>query len=192
MRRFGSVVFSAGLLAIVAGAVQAADIARLEWGAFVVEADSSNGMKEWKALSSDDGRSVTLTFEALEALADGVSLAAKASLSGYFDIDQPERDGFTHLRAEVSGYVIKSADAKARIILRIGNSDHVIDWPAAMAMSEKFSKTIDVYMDGSDRLPDPFAVSVETQAEKSVLTDASFVSVNSIRIAADNPKLAER
>ena len=66
--RFVAAVFVAAVfVAFFAGNAVAADISRLEWGAFVVETDSSNGWDAWKSTSSDDGRSVKLTFSALEA-----------------------------------------------------------------------------------------------------------------------------
>lgn len=192
MRQIALLLAAAFACVQTAAATLAADVSRLEWGGFVVESDSSNGLQDWTATSSDDGRSVSLTFAALEAKADGQVLEGKANLSGYFDISQPATEVFGKFHVEVAGYVVKSQTAIARLTLKIGSEEKVIEWPGNAAMSEKFTRSFDVILPGGGKLPDPFPVSAEAFAQKNAATDSAFVSLNSLSITADNPLVAER
>ena len=174
----------------VAGAGYAfgADIARLEWGGFVVEDDSSDGWDTFQSLSSDDGRSVEITFSSLDAKADGPTKDAKARLAGHYDLSQPVGDRVSHIVATVEGHVIKSGDATTRLVLKVGSEEKIVEWPAGSDASEKFKRDIEITVPADGRLPDPFAVSVETYARKNGAADAAYLSVDALTItAADAP-----
>lgn len=192
MRRVAFVVVAACALFLAVGGAYAADVPRLEWGGFVVQSDSSNGTQNWKSVSSDDGNSVTLMFESLEAKADGKVLEGKSKFSGYFDIDQPARDAFTNLHIELTGYVIKSKDAAARIQLKFGNEAKTFKWAAGTTKSERYSKSLDIFIAGDGKLPDPFKVSAEVYAQKSAIADSALVSLNKLTITASNPAVAAK
>jgi hypothetical protein len=177
---------------VVSGAAQAADVSRLEWGAFVVESDSSNGLADWKASSSDDGRTVALKFKSFEAKAEGALIVSNAYLAGHFDVAQPPRDGFTQLRVALDGYAIKGENAIARVVLKIGAADRMIEWPRGTAVSERFSKTIDIFSGDTDRLPDPFAISARATVQKETREESAYLSLDAIIVTADNPKVAGR
>jgi hypothetical protein len=176
----------------IQGPIHAADIARLEWGAFVVEDDSSGGYQEVKTSVSDDGRAILLKFASLEAKADGSTLEGRSAVSGRYEVFQPVADPFTSCSVEVEGHVIKSAGSVARLVLTIGGQEQVIEWPAGQALSEKFRKTVDVAMPAGGRLPNPFVVGVEAYARKDGAADASYVSVDTIRVTAQHPQIASR
>lgn len=181
------------MLAVVAvDDAVAADIARLEWGSFVLEDDSSDGWKETKSQSSDDGRSVTLTFEAMEAKADGSTLEASSRISGHYDIIQPGMDSFTQVSVTLEGHIIKNTGGMAKLTVTVGTSEQVIEWPAGTAASEKFKRTLDFAMPGNGRLPNPLTVGLAVEARKDAGGDAVYLSVASMVIAAENSKVAAR
>ena len=184
------IVLSAPALLLIATMVQAADIARLEWGGFVIEADSSGGTQDWTATASDDGRSVTMTFNAFEAKADGTVLEGKSNIAGYFNVSQPGSEAFTSLHVEISGYVIKSKTAATRIAVKLGPSEQTLEWPADASVSEKFTRSFDIAIASAGRLPNPFPVSAEVSVHKDNVADSAFVSVNQIRITAAHPAVA--
>ena len=188
MRKFAFVLILASMTAIA----NAADLARLEWGGFVVDNDSSSGTQDWKAAASDDGHAVTMTFSALEAKADGATPEGKADFSGFFDISQPATDNFGKFHIDLTGYIIKSPSATARLTLKIGNAEKTIEWTDATALSEKFTKSFDIIVPGGGRLPDPFPVSAEAIASKTATGDSVFLSLNTLRIEAANPSVAAK
>jgi hypothetical protein len=190
MRTFASILGLGCLLALAGGVASAADVARLEWGVFVVEADSSNGTQEWKSLSSDDGHSMSLTFESLEAKADGATREASAGFSGHFDISQPGFDVLPYCRVELRGHVIKSKGSVARLVLKLGAEEKTMEWPAGVEHSEAYTRTVDISVSDEGRLPNPFAVSAQAYVRKDGQSDAAYVSLESIKIIAENPKVA--
>jgi hypothetical protein len=181
------------LAGLVTGYATAADIARLEWGAFTVDNDSSDGWSELKSASSDDGRSITLSFAALEAKADGGIAEAASRVSGHYNIAQPGYDSFASYHVVIEGHVIKSRAAVARLVIRVGTAERTIDWAAGQEVSEKFSRSLDIAVEGDGRLPSPFAVGIEAYAKKGgEKTDAAYVSVSTVTITAQHAKIAER
>lgn len=190
MRWYAPFILPVSAVMLTASQASAADIARLEWGGFVVESDSSNGAQDWKAAVSDDGHSVTLTFSALEAKADGTVFDGASSVAGYFDVSQPGSEAFTQLHVDVSGYVIKSKAVATRIVLKLGTVERTIEWPSDTAVSEKFAKSFDIVAPADGRLPDPFPVAAEVSVHKDNATDSAFISVNEIRITAGHPAIA--
>lgn len=179
-------------MAALAQTAAAADIARLEWGSFIIEDDSSNGWKETKSLASDDGHSVTLTFEALEAKADGSTLEASSRISGHYDLIQPGIDSFTRATVRLDGHIIKAAAGAAALEVSLGGASQIVSWPAGMPAAEKFTRTLDFVMAGNGRLPSPLIVGLEAQARKEVAGDAVYLSVSAMTITAENPKVAAR
>lgn len=171
-------------------AAHSADIARLEWGAFIVEDDSSNGWDEFKSVSSDDGNSLKLTFSSLDAKADGATMDATAKISGRYELSQPADDGFDRLNATVEGHVIKSSGATARLVVRIAGVEQVIEWPTGTTESGIFKREMEIAVPAGGRLPNPFEVSIEAVAHKDGAADAAYVSVDTVVISAANPKLA--
>ena len=192
MRNPLSALILVAMLALDAGFVSAADIARLEWGGFVVEDDSSKGWDEFKSVASDDGRSIKITFSSLDAKADGATLEDRAGFSGHYDVVQPVSDSFSRFVATVEGHVIKSRAAVTRLTVTVGSVEKIIEWPAGENASEKFSRSLDIALPGEGRLPSPFLVSVETYARKDGRSDAAYVSVDHLTIAAANPQIAAK
>jgi hypothetical protein len=190
MRNPLSTLILLAALGLNAGVVAAADIARLEWGGFVVQDDSSNGWDEFKSVASDDGRSIKITFSSLDAKADGGKLEDRAKFSGHYDVVQPVSDSFSRFVATVEGHVIKSGAAVTRLVVVVGSVEKIIEWPAGENASEKFSRSLDIVLPGEGRLPNPFLVSVETYARKDGQADAAYVSVDQLTITAANPQVA--
>ncbi len=180
------------VLALAAASVQAADVSRLEWGGYTVDNDSSNGLLDWKTVASDDGRNISMTFDSLEAKADGSTTEARASFSGHYDINQPGYEVFSNLHIELRGHVIKSSTSVARIILTIGAASQTIEWPAGTAASEHFTREIDIPVQAGIRLPDPFQISAHLYARKEAQPDAAYVSLESLKVTAEHPKVAAR
>jgi hypothetical protein len=173
--------------------VTAADVSRLEWGAFIVEDDSSNGYQEIISTTSDDGRTLSLTFSALEAKADGSTLEAKAGVTGHYDISQPKLDTYALARLKLEGHIIKSSGAKAKLLIKLGSTEQTVEWPEGSVASGKYSRSIDMALPAEGRLPSPFLVSVEAIAQKTGFADAVYVSVGSLTIAAlEEPKVAAK
>ncbi len=187
MRRL---LLAAAVVSMIAGSAMAADIARLEWGGFVVDQDSANGWTEYKSVSSDDGKSVTITFAPLDAKADGGTLEATASLAGHYDVIQPDFDSFTTCVVTVEGHVIKSDASTTRLEITIGGQQSVIEWPAGTQASEKFSRNVEVPLAANGRLPVPFVVGVKALAKKDGPSDAAYVSVDRLTIRAANAQVA--
>lgn len=190
MKFVSLVVMSALWCLILAGGGRAADISRLEWGSFVVEDDSSDGWSNYKFLSSDDGKSITMTFAPLEAKADGATLEARTKLAGHYDVIQPKADNFTGYIVAIEGHVIKSGASTTRLTLNIGDTEKIIEWTGGASNSEKFSRKIEIALPTEGRLPSPFKVSVEAFAHKGGPADAAYVSVDSLTITAANPQVA--
>ncbi len=172
------------------GTVFAADIARLEWGSFIVEADTSNGWDEYKVASSDDGRSITMTFAPLEAKADGATLEASNRLYGHYDVIQPDLESFSRFIVSVEGHVIKSGEGITRLTITVGQEEKIIEWPAGQAASEKFSRNIEFVLPANGRMPNPLKVGVQAYARKNGQSDAAYVSVDSLTITAGTSQLA--
>ena len=170
--------------------LKAADIARLEWGGFVVENDSSDGWDSFKSLSSDDGNSVKLTFASLDAKADGATLEGRANLSGHYDISQPKNDRVAHIVATVEGHVIKSGGAVTRLVITIGTEEKTVEWPSGSNASEKFKRDIEIAVPAEGRLPAPFEVKVETYAKKEGASDAAYLSIDTLTITAAGDQVA--
>jgi hypothetical protein len=169
----------------------AADVSRLEWGDFVVETDSSNGYQEISSTSSDDGLTLSLTFSALEAKADGGTTEASANAGGHFNVAQPKFDTFAMARVTLEGHVIKSTSAMARLVLKVAGTEQSIEWPEGTVASEKFARTLDIAMPADGRIPQPFAVSIAATAKKIGYADAAYVSVSGVKIVAvPDPKVA--
>ena len=167
-----------------------ADIARLEWGNFIIEDDSSNGWANFKSLPSDDGRSVRMTFAPLDAKADGSTLETKSKLSGHFDIIQPELDTYKSCEVTIVGHIIKSNASLARLAFTIGPAQNTIEWAPGESVSEKFTRSMTVELSDAGRLPNPFMVSIEAYARKDGTSDAAFVSIDTITITAADAKIA--
>jgi hypothetical protein len=178
------------LAGLISGPATAADIGRLEWGSFVVESDSSNGWDAYKSASSDDGRSITMKFAPLDAKADGSTLEANADFSGHYDIIQPDFDSYSNCVVILEGHVIKSESAVTRIVLTVGSVEKTVEWPAGEAVSEKFSRNVEVMLPGKGRLPDPFFVGVRAYARKVGPADAAYVSIDSMTIRAATSQVA--
>lgn len=169
----------------------AADVSRLEWGEFVVETDSSNGFQEISSSSSDDGLTLSLTFSALEAKADGGTAEASANAGGHFDVTQPKFDTFATARVTLEGHIIKSTSAVAKLVLKVAGTEQAIEWPEGTVASEKFTRTLDIAMPADGKIPQPFAVSVAATAKKIGYADAAYVSVSGVKIVAvPDPKVA--
>lgn len=185
------VVLSALLCAHAPHLAAAADVSRLEWGGFVIEDDTSNGWADYKYAASDDGNSITMSFAPLEAKADGATLESRAKLSGHYDISQPKLDSFAGYAVTIEGHVIKSSASVTRLVLNVGVSEQVIEWPAGSTVSEKFTRKIDIAIPADGRLPQPFKVGIEAFARKEGPSDAAYVSVDKLTIAATaNPQVA--
>lgn len=179
------------VLISVAVAASAADLARLEWGGFTVESDSSNGYQEIKSSSSDDGYTLTMTFSALEASADGATAEAKANVSGHFEVSQPKLDSFATARINIRGHIIKSSGTVAKVVVKIGGTEKTIEWADAEVASEKYVRSLDVMLPADGRLPSPFPVSIEVQAAKKGDSGAVYVSVSELAVTAvEAPKVA--
>ncbi len=163
---------------------QAADVGRLEWGELVVESDSSDGYQEIKSSSSDDGLTLSITFSALEAKADGGTAEAKSNVTGHFAVSQPALDSFSMARVALKGHVIKSSAAVAKLVLKVGGAEQVIEWPEGTVASEKYTRSIDIALPAGGRFPSPFEVSFEAMARKNGYADAAYVSVSGITITA--------
>lgn len=176
-------------LAAGTAGVQAADIGRLEWGGFVVDADTSNGMMEWKSEYSDDGHRLSMTFGSLAAKADGAVMEAQARFSGYYGVVQPEFDPVASLHVELQGFVIKSPGAMVKLVMKIGAADREFVWPET-DVSEKFAKSFDVQIPGGTRLPNPFPIAAEIKVSKSGKSDAAYLSLKSLTLSTDTPKVA--
>lgn len=190
-RRLRKVVCGVFLM-LAAASVQAADVSRLEWGGYTVDNDSSNGLLDWKTASSDDGRNISMTFDSLEAKADGSTTEAQANFSGHYDISQPGYEVYSNLHVELRGHVIKSASSVARIDLTIGAASQTIEWPIGTAASEAFTKKIDIAVKAGSRLPNPFRISARLFARKDGQSDAAYVSIGSLKVTAEHPKVAVR
>lgn len=180
----------AGFVAVFSGTAVAADIARLEWGAFIIETDSANGWNNYKAVASDDGRSIKMTFSPFEAKADGSTLEASANLAGHFELTQPNYDRFTKCVATVEGLIIKSEASSVRLVIKAGSSEQVIEWGQGKQLSERFSRDIEIALPGEGRLPNPFPVSIQAFVKKDGASDAAYVSVESLTITAGGTKVA--
>jgi len=181
----------AALLSSAPLTASAADIGRLEWGGFVVEADSSNGYQEINSSTSDDGRSLTLTFSALEAKADGSTMEATAKVAGHYDVSQPKLDSFVMARVNLEGHIIKSTGSVAKLVLKVGGSEKIIEWPEGNVASEKYTRAVEIALPAGGRLPNPFPVSVDVLARKTGYSDAVYVSVSGLTITAiEEPKVA--
>jgi hypothetical protein len=177
-------------VATMSGLAIAADISRLEWGAFVVEDDNAEVQSEWKSVSSDDGNSITLSFTTLEARAEGSVTDSSSRVKGYYDVSQPSHDSFACCTVTLTGHVIKSDSATARIILTIGSEEKTVEWPAGQAASEKYTRTVDIVIPDRNRLPSPLAVGLQTVVHKEGQTDAAYVSIDSVTIDATTTKVA--
>lgn len=182
----------AALLTLYVGVAQAADIARLEWGTFVLEDDSSNGFLDYKTTLSDDGKSITLTFSSLEAKADGSTLAAKADVIGRYDVFQPEGDAITSCRIDITGHIIKGKDSEVRIVVKAAGQDGAVVWTAGDVESGVFNRSVDIAMPAGGRLPSPFVLSLEIAADKKTSADAAYVSVETLTVTAQHPQIAAR
>lgn len=181
----------AALLSSAPLGASAADIGRLEWGGFVVEADSSNGYQEINSTSSDDGRSLSLTFSALEAKADGSTMEATAKVAGYYDVSQPKLDSFVMARINLEGHIIKSTGSVAKLVLKVAGSEKIIEWPEGNVASEKYTRAVEITLPAGGRLPNPFPVSIDVLARKTGYADAVYVSVSGLTITAiEEPKVA--
>jgi hypothetical protein len=192
MRRVAVAFCVAALALSYVPSIRAADLAKLEWGSFTVDNDSSGGFLEYKSSATDDGRTVTLSFTTLEAKADGSTTEASAKMSGHYNVFQPAVDRTVSWNVEIEGHIIKSAAAMTKLTVKVGPAEKAIEWPAGMAASEKFTRSINIVLPANERLPSPFPVSLEAYARKDGATDAAYVSVSTIRISADNPKVAAR
>lgn len=163
----------------------------MEWGDLVVESDSSNGFQEITSSSSDDGLSLSITFSALEAKADGGTSEAKSIVAGHFDVTQPKLDTFNMAKVNIEGHIIKSTGSTARLVLKVGGGEQVIEWAEGTVASEKFSRSISFAMPAGGSIPNPFPVSIEAEARKIGYADAVYVSVSGVTITAvPDPRVA--
>lgn len=184
-------LFVAGFVAVAVIPASAADIGRVEWGDLVVDSDSSNGFQEIKSSSSDDGLTLSITFSALEAKADGGTSEAKSTVAGHFDVTQPKRDTFNMAKLNIEGHIIKSSGSIAKLVFKIGGGEQVIEWAEGTVASEKFNRSISFAMPAGGNLPNPFPVSFEAVASKIGYTDAAYVSVSAVTITAvPDPRVA--
>ena len=183
--------YVAGCLSAIIVPAVAADIGRVEWGDLIVDSDSSNGFQEIKSSSSDDGLVLSITFSALEAKADGGTSEAKSIVSGHFDVTQPKIDTFNMAKLNIEGHIIKSSGSIAKLVIKVGGGEQVIEWADGTVASEKFSRSISFAMPAGGNLPNPFPVSIEAVARKIGYTDAAYVSVSGMAITAvPDPRVA--
>lgn len=178
------------LLAGSAYGAAAADIARLEWGGFVVEDDSSNGWDGYKSVAADDGHSISLSFASLDAKADGATSEDRSWFKGRYDVYQPAEERFDSLSATIEGHVIKSGAAVARLVVTIGSEENIVEWPLGATVSEKYRREFVLPVSSDGRLPTPLTVRVETFARKDGTSDAAYVSVDTVLISTASTRLA--
>ncbi len=158
----------------------------------MLEDDSSNGFLDYKTTSSDDGKSITLTFASLEAKADGSTLAAKAGMVGRYEVFQPASDTITSCRIDLTGHIIKGKDSEIRLLVKAAGQEGVIVWAASDIESGKFDRSVDIAMPAGGRLPSPFELSLEITADKKTSGDAAYVSVETMTVTAQHPQVAAR
>ena len=190
MRKVCGLLAAAVGLCTVSASALSADIARLEWGGFVVVDDTSNGWSDTKSVSSDDGRSVTLTFSSLEAKADGETLRSEARIAGRYEIVQPSYDKVSAYRVDIAGLIAKGANTSAALRVRVGAAIQVIDWPPEQQISEKFERTLTFAVPADGRLPSPLDLSVQADVSKDGVDNAAYLSVSSLTLTAEYVKVA--
>lgn len=179
-------------MALSGGRAGSADISRLEWGQFVAESDSSTEMQSWRTVAADDGSGMKLEFQSLIAKADGSTMSAAANLSGHFDIYQPPRDTVGGYRVVLRGYIIKSKNSVARLVITAGTEHKTIEWPEGMEIAKKFETTIDGTTLAGGLLPNPFMISATAHASKSGADGAVLLSLESIHIETGSARIAAR
>lgn len=182
-------LLAAGVL-LASPVVQAADIARLEWGAFIVVDDSSNGWSETKSLPSDDGRSVTLSLSTLEARAETEGATDVAVITGRYDVSQPPGERVVSCRVDIEGHVIKNGSTAARLKVMIAGMEQMIEWSPDQAASEKFRRSLVFALPDGGRIPAPLDVGIEVFAGKPGKDGAAYISVSSVTVTAEWTKLA--
>lgn len=179
-------------IALAAPQSLAADIAKLEWGAFVVTEDSSNGWSNTRSLSSDDGRSVTITLSSFEAKVEDEGATKEAGLEGRYELFQPPGERIAACRVDIEGLIVKSGATTARINVKLGSAEQTIEWTPEDASSDKFRKTLTFATPENGTLPSPLDVGIEAVVRKDGKDGVAFVSVTTVTVTAEWTKLAGR
>lgn len=186
------ILLAAAGLFLAASQASGADVARLEWGAFIVTEDSSNGWSETRSLPSDDGRSVTLSLATFEAKAEAEGARDSAAIAGRYELFVPPGERIVSCRVEIEGHVIKSGSTVARLKVRMGQTEQQVDWAQDQAASEKFHRRLVFVLPADSASVTPLDIGIETVVEKQGRDGVVYLSVSKVTITAGPSQVAER
>ena len=184
-------IATAGLIlfGVCASTVLAADLARLEWGEFNVDAESAIKPLNVDVKAGERDLKLTMSLDKLVANADGGKTEATSSFSGHFVVQQPDYILLPSAVIELKGHIIKTPGSTARIDVTIGAEKKTLEWGADDIRAETFSTTISAVI-ANGLLPSPFPVSASAFVTKDAGGGAVLVSLESIDVTIGQLQVA--
>jgi hypothetical protein len=177
-----------GLLALSPSA-HCADAASLDLGEFSIAADSPTVPKSVSVQNSEKQIVFSVKLDHLIANADGGKLEDSASMTGTFPVQQPQKIQLPSMTVVLSGLIVKGLGSTAKLNIKIGDIEHLVEWKADEATSKAFEITLDqVVPNGELPVPLPLAayVIVNTDAKAGPV----LVSLETIDVKIGPVKVA--
>jgi hypothetical protein len=185
-------ISAAGVLSVLlmAAPALAADLVSLEWGGeFRLAVDSGVKPKTVSIVGGGNELSLEMALDTLVAGADGGKTEDSSNFSGEFIIRQPRKVSLPSVNMALRGHIIKTAGSTARLDVKIGGAEKVIEWKAEEIASESFVASMSVTLvDGF--VPVPLPVSAAAYVSKQPGGGAVLVSLEAIEVKIGQVRVA--
>jgi hypothetical protein len=146
-----------------------------------------------KIVDEPDRKEVDLVWvlDPLVATADGPRKEGSAGANGNLIVTEPGLLASPNMIIELSGHIVKTAGATARLDIAVAGKNHQINWKVDDVETGRFVVELNgTLAEGS--LPDYFPVSALAFATKSSNGAVAMVSLEKVRIRLGNVQYAQQ
>jgi hypothetical protein len=171
--------------------VKAADVASLDLGQFSTDSSSPTEPKSVSIQNGEKQVVFSVKLDHLVANADGDKLEDSASMTGTFPLQQPHKLQLPSMTVVLSGLIIKGTGSTAKLNVKIGDVERVVEWKADEVVSKSFEITLDEAVPNGE-LPVPLPVSVFAIVNKDKGASAVLVALETIDVKIGQDKVATK
>jgi hypothetical protein len=177
-----------GFLAL-SPSTHAADTASLDLGEFSIAADSPTVPKSVSVLNSEKQIVFSVKLDHLIANADGGKLEDSASMTGTFPVQQPQKIQLPSMTVVLSGLIVKGLGSTAKLNIKIGDIEQIVEWKADEAASKAFEITLDQVVPNGE-LPVPLPLAAYAIVNTDAKAGPVLVSLETIDVKIGPVKVA--
>jgi hypothetical protein len=169
----------------------ASDVSSLDLGVFATNSDSPTVPKSVSVKNSPKQVVFSVKLDHLVANADGGKLEDSASMTGTFPLQQPSNLQLPSITIVLSGLIVKGMGSTAKLNVKIGDTEKVVEWNASEAASKAFEITLeDIVPNGA--LPVPMPVSAYAIVNTDSKAGPVLVSLETIDVKIGQVKVAAK